>query len=190
VQVTRQAPAAEASPQQMLESITRMAETFKATVAETQAAIGDSARSEERGAAALDRMLAAAREAGELVSENSDIWRQINQTLTVWQRNQREAEDKAMTDSTYRELADSWGGRIRQVNELRSQILRERGRTMATLDGIEAQRGRIIEWYKLGDADRALAGLRQIGNQLTEFNNNLDAMVASAQRLQRPGVAN
>lgn len=190
VQAVRQAQQAEPTPLAMMESITRMAATFKKTMDETQAALGESLQSQERGTAALNGMLAAAREASDLVSERGEIWRQLDQLLTLWQKHQREMEEKATSDSTYRDQADAWGARIRQANELRNQILRERGRTLATLDGIEADRERILSWYKIGDADRALSGLRKIGSELSEINKQMDVMVATAKRIQQPGAAN
>lgn len=177
------------NPAAMIASLTKMSEDFQSTIRDVQGAVQASATSQERGAEALDRMLAAARAVAASVSDQSEIWRQVDTMLSAWTRQHREAEDRAARDAQFRQIANAWAERVRQASEVRGQIVSERGRTQVMIDQIESERSLILAFYALGEADKALEGLRRINNELGQLNNGLGALVTSARRLA-PGAAN
>jgi hypothetical protein len=177
------APAGQAGPAEIITGLARSAETFQDTVREVQKLLADSAASRETGTAALDRMLTALRGVEASVSDQGEIWQQYAVMIRSWQQNQRQSEERALQDPAFREQADAWGKRVAEAGDLRANIARERNRVRALIGDVERDREVLLGWYSLGQADRALQGLRRVSEDLTTLNDGLSDMVQRARRI-------
>lgn len=177
------AAGAQGDPAAVIAGLTRSAEDFQKTVAEVTQMLQTSSQSREQGAAALDKMLAALRGVETSVSDQGPIWQQYATMLSTWQKNQKQSEDRAVQDPAFRAQADAWTAKVHEAADLRAHIAQERNRVRAMIDDVEHERELVLGWYSLGQADKALEGLRKMSGQLENLNKDLGNMLQQAKRV-------
>ena len=172
-----------ADPAAVIAGLTKSAEDFQKTVSEVSEMLKNSAESREQGAAALDKMLAALRGVEASVSDQGAIWQQYATMLEAWQKNQKQTEERAVQDPEFRAQADAWALKVHEAADLRTHITEERNRVHGMIAEVEHDREIELGWYSLGQADKALAGLRKMNTQLGTLNDDLALMVTQARKV-------
>ena len=175
---------AEKGVAEIIAGLTGAAENFQNTVKDVETLMNESKESQEKGAAALDRMLVALHGAEASVSEQSQIWIQCTTLLKLWQDRQKQIAQKAVQDPRYAEMADAWSSRINQAAGLRTNITSERNRLNAAIADAERNKEFLVDLYSLGAADKVLAGLQKMNDQLKALGDGLAGMVAQAQKMK------
>jgi chromosome segregation ATPase len=162
---------------------TKSAEDFQKTVTEVTQMLQNSSQSREQGAAALDKMLNALRGVEASVSDQGPIWQQYANMLSNWEKNQKQMEDRAVEDPAFRGQADAWAQKVHEAADLRAHIAQERNRVQTMIADVERDRDLVLGWYSLGQADKALDGLRKMNTQLENLNNDIGSMLQQAKRV-------
>ena len=161
----------------LFEDVRSVAGNLEENIAGLEEALNASIDSREQGAELLDQMQASAEAVFARLAEDSEIWTALVKAMEVWDDRKTEMLEKSETNPAFKQIADEWGFKVEQANELRKQILTQRAESMALLDQIGADREVVLAYYELGQADRALEAMKQVSGELGRMNDSMRAIV-------------
>jgi len=165
---------------QAMKGVTEVALDLQSTVDQLAADIQSSAASSQEGARILDEMLAAATSVNDSLSNDSDVWVELNTLLETWSGKRDEMSKKAIDNPALQDVADLWSDRVTEGLALRTQILDQATASKLLVEDIEAQREVILAYYDVGATDQVLAGMRKVSDQLGQMNDNMRSMLDQA----------
>ena len=161
----------------LFEDVRSVAGDLETNIAGLEEALNASIDSREQGAELLDQMQASAEAVFARLAEDSEIWTALVKAMEVWDDRKTEMLEKSETNPAFKQIADEWGLKVEQANELRKQILTQRAESMALLDQISTDREVVLAYYELGQADRALEAMKQVSGELGRMNDSMRAIV-------------
>ena len=161
----------------LFEDVRSVAGDLETNIAGLEEALNASIDSREQGAELLDQMQASAEAVFAKLAEDSEIWTALVKAMEVWDDRKTEMLEKSETNPAFKQIADEWGLKVEQANELRKQILTQRAESMALLDQISTDREVVLAYYELGQADRALEAMKQVSGELGRMNDSMRAIV-------------
>jgi len=167
----------------ILEQVKDAAEKLKKSLDELPDLIEKAKRSEENARALLTSLEALVKEVSERVAEDSQLWIQLKELQEQWLEEQRRAEQKAAANAEWAKVAQMWGDKVQRVEELKKEIVKRRGESLALLDDLMDRKDVVIEYVKLGMAELVVQELENISNQFREMNEGLSLMVDMASQL-------
>ena len=161
----------------LFEDVVAVANELETNIAGLEGALNASIDSRERGAELLNRMYASAEAVHAKLAEDSEIWTALVKATEIWDERQKEAMEKSETKPLFKQIADEWGAKAGQANELRKQILEQRAESIALLEQIAADQEFVLALYELKQADRALEAMQKVSGGLGRMNDSMRGIV-------------
>ena len=170
----------------LFQNVTDIADTLKADLTDLEARIQESRDSIEKGSEVLDAMLASVSSVHDSMAEDSEIWKELDALMDLWEQRRKSALEKSETNPEFAKIADAWKARISTAKDLRNQISTERANSLALMRAIESDRDIVLAYYELGQADKAIESMQKVSSDLTTLNENMQAIVETAGSVQNP----
>ncbi|NVZ08804.1 hypothetical protein HW932_05970 [Allochromatium humboldtianum] len=143
----------------------------------------------EKGGEVLDAMLESVKRVNASMDEDSEIWTELDALLELWEQRRQETLTKSESNPAFLPIAQAWQSRLDKGRELRNQISTERANSLALMRAIESDRDIVLAYYELGQADKAIESLQKVGANLTSLNENMQAIVKTANDAQQVPIA-
>ena len=143
----------------------------------------------EKGGEVLDAMLESVKRVNASMDEDSEIWTELDALLELWEQRRQETLTKSESNPAFLPIAQAWPSRLDKGRELRNQISTERANSLALMRAIESDRDIVLAYYELGQADKAIESLQKVGANLTSLNENMQAIVKTANDAQQVPIA-
>ncbi len=182
-------PAAQPDMANLFQKVNDVAQQLQTNLGDLEANIQASRDSIEKGGAVLDEMLASVTKVHESMAEDSEIWKELDALLGLWEQRRQEALKKSEANPAFLPVAQSWQAKLDTGRELRNQISTERANSVALMRSIESDRDIVLAYYELGQADKAIEGLRKVGANLANLNTNMQAIVKTAGEAQQVPIS-
>lgn len=173
----------------LFEKVNAVAAQLQDNLSGLEASIQASRDSIEQGGAVLDSMLESVKQVNESMAEESEIWTELDALLGLWEDRRKEALAKSESNPAFQPIASAWQTRLDTGRELRNQISTERANSLALMRAIESDRDIVLAYYELGQADKAIESLQQVGTNLTSLNENMQAIVKTANEAAQVPIA-
>lgn len=173
----------------LFENVNAVAAQLQTNLEGLEANIQASRDSIEKGGEVLDAMLESVRQVNESMAEDSEIWGELDSLLELWEQRRKETLEKSESNPAFQPIADAWQTRLDTGRELRNQISTERANSLALMRAIESDRDIVLAYYELGQADKAIESLQKVGANLTSLNENMQAIVKTANDAQQVPIA-
>lgn len=173
----------------LFEKVNAVAAELQENLSGLEASILASRDSIEKGGEVLDSMLDSVKSVNESMAEDSAIWSELDNLLTLWEERRKEALLKSESNPAFQPIADAWQTKLDMGRELRNQISTERANSLALMRAIESDRDIVLAYYELGQADKAIESLQQVGANLTSLNVSMQAIVKTANEAQQVPIA-
>lgn len=170
---------------QLFDRVNTVAQELQTNLTDLEASIDASRKSVEKGAEVLDAMLASVQKVHESMAEDSDIWQQLDAVMELWEQRRQETLQKSETNPAFLPIAQAWQEKLETARELRNQISTERANSTALIRSIESDRDIVLAYYELGQAEKAVEGLRKVSDNLSNLNTNMQKIVATADAAQQ-----
>ncbi len=180
---------AQADIARLFENVNAVAQELQQSLEGLEASIQASRDSIEKGSEVLDGMLEAVKRVHANMAEDSQIWQDLETLLALWEQRRQESLKKSESNSSFIPIAQAWQARLESGRKLRSQISTERANSLALLQAIEADREIVLAYYELGQADKAIEGLKQVSANLANLNSNMQAIVQTANEARQIPIA-
>ena len=161
----------------MFEEVTSAAEAMKANIELVTAALSASISGAEAAEELLGSMEVAVRSALGSLADDGVVWSQLQLALETWEEKRQAALDKAVEQPSFEEIADAWGQKITDAQQLRSMIVEQRAGSTATLGEILERRDIIIANFELERADAALEALRAVHATVSTINDSMGSIL-------------
>lgn len=174
---------------QLFEKVNGVAQELQANLTDLESSIQASRDSAEQGAKVLDEMLASVSSVHKSMAEDSEIWKELDALLEVWEKRRQETLKKSEANPAFVPIAQAWQSKLDTARTLRNQISTERANSVALIRSIESDRDIVLAYYDLGQADKAIEGLKKVGANLTSLNENMQAIVQTANQARQTPVA-
>ena len=158
----------------LLENVSAAAVRLNGRVSNLSERIDASATSAEEGAKVLDEMLASARELQESLSQDSDIWSDLNALISSWEDKRTKALSAAEANPEFKAIAVSWQDKIDRAIALRKEILTQAAENRSLIDAIESRRDVVLAYYDLGQAERVLETLQGMTDDFAVMNSGMN----------------
>ncbi|AFL75719.1 hypothetical protein [Thiocystis violascens] len=182
-------PAAQPDMANLFQKVNEVAQQLQANLGDLEADIQASRDSIEKGGEVLDEMLASVTKVNESMAEESEIWQELDALLALWEQRRQETLKKSEANPAFLPVAQSWQAKLDTGRELRNQISTERANSVALMRSIESDRDIVLAYYELGQADKAIEGLKKVGANLTNLNANMQAIVKTANEAQQTPIS-
>lgn len=169
----------------LLENVNAVAKDLQANLSDLENSIQESRNSMEKGAQVLDEMLASVTAVHNSMAEDSAIWKELDSLLELWEKRRKETLQKSESNPAFLPVAKAWEEKIKTARELRKQISTERANSVALMRSIESDREIVLSYYELGQADKAIEGLKKVSTNLTSLNDNMQNIVKTASAVQQ-----
>lgn len=169
----------------LLENVNAVAKELQANLSDLENSIQESRNSMEKGAQVLDEMLASVTAVYKSMAEDSAIWKELDSLLDLWEKRRKETLQKSESNPAFLPVAKAWEDKIKTARELRKQISTERANSVALMRSIESDREIVLSYYELGQADKAIEGLKKVSTNLTSLNDNMQNIVKTASAVQQ-----
>ncbi|MTW22562.1 hypothetical protein [Allochromatium palmeri] len=173
----------------LFEKVNAVAAQLQENLSGLDANIQASRDSIEKGGEVLDAMLDSVKRVNASMAEDSEIWTELDGLLALWEQRRKEALEKSESNPAFQPIAQAWQSRLNTGRELRNQISTERANSLALMRAIESDRDIVLAYYELGQADKAIQSLQQVGANLTSLNENMQAIVKTASDAQQVPIA-
>jgi len=164
----------------LLQNVNDVAHQLQTNLKNLEASIQDSRDSQEKGAKVLDEMLASVTAVHENMAEDSAIWKELDGLLDLWEQRRKETLQKSESNPAFIPIAKAWQEKINTARQLRQQISTERANSVALMRSIESDRDIVLSYYDLGQADKAIEGLKKVSANLASLNDNMQTIVKTA----------
>ncbi|QIK37074.1 hypothetical protein GWK36_02595 [Caldichromatium japonicum] len=184
-----QAQDAQSDMARLFENVNAIAQELQQSLEGLEASIQESHNSIEKGSEVLDGMLESVRKVHENIAEDSQIWKDLESLLALWEQRRQESLKKSESNPAFVPIAQAWQTRLETGRKLRSQISTQRANSLALLRTIEADREIVLAYYELGQADKAIEGLKQVSEKLANLNENMQAIVKTASEARQVPIA-
>lgn len=178
-------PAAQPDMAKLLENVNNVAKELQANLSDLETSIQESHNSMEKGAQVLDEMLASVTAVHKSMAEDSAIWKELDSLLELWEKRRKETLQKSESNPAFAPVAKAWEDKIKTAKDLRRQISTERANSVALMRSIESDRDIVLSYYELGQADKAIDGLKRVSTNLSNLNNNMQNIVKTASTVQQ-----
>ncbi|WP_242469441.1 hypothetical protein [Rhabdochromatium marinum] len=165
--------------------VNTVAQELQVNLTDLEASIDASRDSVEKGAEVLDAMLASVQKVHESMAEDSEIWQELDAVMELWEQRRQETLQKSESNPAFLPIAQAWQEKLNTARELRNQISTERANSTALIQSIESDRDIVLAYYELGQADKAIAGLRKVSSNLSNLNANMQKIVETAEAAQQ-----
>lgn len=173
----------------LFEKVNAVAAELQDNLSGLEANILASRDSIEKGGEVLDSMLDSVKSVNESMAEDSAIWTELDNLLTLWEERRKDALLKSESNPAFQPIADAWQTKLDTGRELRNQISTERANSLALIRAIESDRDIVLAYYELGQADKAIESLQQVGASITSLNVSMQAIVKTANEAQQVPIA-
>lgn len=189
VQATEPAKAAQPNMANLLQNVNEIAKQLQANLADLEKDIQASRDSIEKGGQVLDEMLASVTAVHGSMAEDSAIWKELNSLLELWEKRRKETLQKSESNPAFLPVAEAWQKKIDTAKELRKQISTERANSVALMRSIQSDRDIVLSYYELGQADKAIEGLKKVSANLASLNENMQGIVKTANAVQQQPIS-
>jgi chromosome segregation ATPase len=173
----------------LFEKVNAVAAQLQENLSGLDANIQASRDSIEKGGEVLDAMLESVKRVNASMDEDSEIWTELDALLELWEQRRQETLTKSESNPAFLPIAQAWQSRLDKGRELRNQISTERANSLALMRAIESDRDIVLAYYELGQADKAIESLQKVGANLTSLNENMQAIVKTANDAQQVPIA-
>lgn len=173
----------------LFQKVNRVALNLQANLSDLEASIQASRDSIEQGGRVLDGMLASVTRVQESMAEDSEIWQELGALLELWEERRKETLERSEANPAFLPIAQAWQQRLETARTLRNQISTERANATALMRAIEADRDIVLAYYELGQADKAIEGLKKVGANLANLNRNMQVIVETANAAQQTPIS-
>jgi chromosome segregation ATPase len=173
----------------LFEKVNAVAAQLQENLSGLETNIQASRDSIEKGGEVLDAMLASVKRVNASMDENSEIWTELSGLLELWEQRRQETLTKSESNPAFQPIAQAWQSRLDTGRQLRNQISTERANSLALMRAIESDRDIVLAYYELGQADKAIESLQQVSANLTSLNENMQAIVKTANDAQQVPIA-
>ncbi|NEX21030.1 hypothetical protein G3480_12025 [Thiorhodococcus mannitoliphagus] len=173
----------------LFQKVNAVAEQLQANLGSLENNIQASRDSIEKGGKVLDDMLASVSRVNESMAEDSEIWKELDALLELWEQRRQETLRKSESNPAFMPIATAWQSKLDKGRELRNQISTERANSLALMRSIEADRDIVLAYYELGQADKAIEGLQKVSANLASLNKNMQAIVETANDAQQVPIS-
>lgn len=173
----------------LFQKVNEVAQELQTNLGDLEANIQASRDSIEKGGEVLDEMLASVTKVHDSMAEDSEIWKELDSLLELWEKRRQETLKKSESNPAFLPIAQSWQAKLDKGRELRNQISTERANSTALMRSIASDRDIVLAYYELGEADKALAGLQKVGANLANLNENMQAIVKTASDAQQTSIS-
>lgn len=188
-QAAEPAKAAQPNMANLLQNVNDVAKQLQTNLADLEKDIQASRDSIEKGGAVLDEMLASVTAVHGSMAEDSAIWKELNSLLELWEKRRKETLQKSESNPAFLPVAEAWQKKIDTAKELRKQISTERANSVALMRSIQSDRDIVLSYYELGQADKAIEGLKKVSANLTSLNENMQSIVKTANAVQQQPIS-
>ncbi|MBK1719438.1 hypothetical protein [Thiocystis violacea] len=182
-------PADQPDMGKLFNKVNLVAEQLQANLNGLEASIQASRDSIEKGGEVLDAMLASVTRVNESMAEDSEIWKELDALLALWEQRRQGTLEKSESNPAFLPIAQSWQTKLDKGRELRNQISTERANSVALMRAIQSDRDIVLAYYELGQADKAIEGLQKVGANLASLNANMQAIVKTASDAQQVPIS-
>ena len=124
----------------------------------------------------FDKLEASVGRVHDALDEDSDVWIELTRAMEVWDERRKHYLEEARKNPSFDAIAEEWKIRLDEASTLRSQILAQRTESVAMLDQLLEQRGVVLAYYELGQADRALDLMQKVSDDLGEMSEKMREM--------------
>ncbi len=183
------AKAAQPNMANLLQNVNEVAKQLQTNLADLEKDIQASRDSIEKGGQVLDEMLASVTAVHGSMAEDSAIWKELNSLLELWEKRRKETLQKSESNPAFLPVAEAWQKKIDTARELRKQISTERANSVALMRSIQSDRDIVLSYYELGQADKAIEGLKKVSANLTSLNENMQGIVKTASAVQQQPIS-
>jgi chromosome segregation ATPase len=173
----------------LFEKVNAVAAQLQENLSGLDANIQASRDSIEKGGEVLDAMLESVKRVNASMAEDSEIWTELSGLLELWEQRRQETLTKSESNPAFQPIAQAWQTRLDTGRQLRNQISTERANSLALMRAIESDRDIVLAYYELGQADKAIESLQQVSANLTSLNENMQAIVKTANDAQQVPIA-
>lgn len=168
--------------QKLIETTRQRAQLLTERHAAIRVALERANKSEGEVAKVLQETLDYANNAVTIYGENDDIWKLHGQTAQVVDDNVKNAQEKSKTDVRWLEYVKDWQNRRDTLQQVRVDLLKQRGMAEASLKRVVADRDFVLERMKLAGVDAAIEELKKATQEMTALGEGLQSITASLQR--------
>ena len=186
---TESAKATQPNMANLLQNVNDVAKQLQTNLADLEKDIQASRDSIEKGGEVLDEMLASVTAVHGSMAEDSAIWKELNALLELWERRRKETLQRSESNPAFLPVAEAWQKKIDTAKELRKQISTERANSVALMRSIQSDRDIVLSYYELGQADKAIEGLKKVSANLTSLNENMQGIVKTASAVQQQPIS-
>lgn len=172
----------------LFQKVNDVAKELQTNMADLEKDIQASRDSIEKGGKVLDEMLASVTAVHDSMAEDSEIWKQLNSLLDLWEKRRKESLQKSESNPAFLPIAKAWQSKIETAKELRKQISTERANSVALMRSIQSDRDIVLSYYELGQADKAIEGLKKVSANLASLNENMQGIVKTAGAVQQQPI--
>lgn len=183
--LTGAAPGGQPDMANLFQRVTAVAEELQGNLSNLEASIQASRDSVDKGAQVLDEMLASVTAVHASMDEDSEIWSELAALLELWEERRKDSLTKSEANPAFLPVANAWQSKLDTARKLRNQISTERANSVALMRAIEADRDIVLAYYELGQADKAIEGLRRVSDNLSNLNTNMQLIVETADAAQQ-----
>ena len=173
----------------LLQNVNEVAKQLQTNLADLEKNIQASRDSIEKGGEVLDEMLSSVTAVHGSMAEDSAIWKELNSLLELWEKRRKETLQKSESNPAFLPVAEAWQKKIETANELRKQISTERANSVALMRSIQSDRDIVLSYYELGQADKAIEGLKKVSANLANLNENMQGIVKTATAVQQQPIS-
>lgn len=173
----------------LFQKVNEVAQQLQANLGDLETNIQASRDSIEKGGQVLDEMLASVSRVHESMAEDSEIWKELDALLALWEQRRQETLKKSEANPAFLPVAQSWQTKLDTGRTLRNQISTERANSVALMRSIESDRDIVLAYYELGQADKAIEGLQKVSANLSSLNANMQAIVKTANEAQQTPIS-
>lgn len=172
----------------LFQKVNDVAKQLQTNMSDLEKDIQASRDSIEKGGQVLDEMLTSVTAVHDSMAEDSEIWKQLNSLLDLWEKRRKETLQKSESNPAFLPIAKAWQAKIETAKELRKQISTERANSSALMRSIQSDREIVLSYYELGQADKAIEGLKKVSANLASLNENMQGIVKTAGAVQQQPI--
>jgi transcriptional regulator with PAS, ATPase and Fis domain len=178
-----------------IESVKAVSQSLKDRFDGVMEALKNSQNSEETAERELNTVSELANEAVSLFDEDSEVWTYTNQLIETYTADARYAEGKAEQlpvnspfAKPWREVAEEWHQKKAAIKKIQAELRNLRKKNQKLLDELPLRKELLIQFIKLGMAEKALAQLKLVVNDMQTMQNGLTNIIGGIEKVS-PGKA-
>jgi len=178
-----------------IESVKAVSQSLKDRFDGVMEALQNSQNSEETAERELNTVSELANEAVSLFDEDSEIWVYTTQLIDTYTANARYAQGKteqipvgSQFAKLWREISESWHQKKAAMKKIQAELRGLRKKNQNLLDELPLRKELLIQFIKLGMAEKALAQIKLVVNDMHTMQNGLTNIIGGIEKVS-PGKA-